>query len=247
MVIKNKKPFIKGILLLVSFIILLVLILLPVIPGSDGEKITGLEYADGVFNELSKGSSYFIPMAQEAAQSMQGKNVHIVAPLSSERQAEMARMILQEAGITHMAIEGEKLTFWGDLGKILQSATQDSDLMYNNDGKAIKEKYADANPLEIMSIWWHLLNPCIRELQKQNMIKEASAVDQVLKRAVEPGNNFYGIKAEKVSGNILLLIAMLLFYVCYTIWYGFGIYEIFDGLGLMGVKEEIEIEEESEI
>lgn len=247
MLIKNKKPFARGLLLLSSFIVLLVLILSPLIPGEGGEKITGLEYADEVFNELSKGSSYFITQARAAAKKMSGKNVHLVVPLTSERQAEMARSILDEAGVTHMSVEGEKLAFWGDLGKILLSAAQDSDLMYNNNGKAIQEKYGQANPLEIMAAWWHLLNPCVRELQKQKLLAEAGAVDQTLKRAVEPGNNFYGIKAEKVSGNIILLIALLLFYIFYTIWYGFGIYEIFDGLGLMSFKEEVETEEESEI
>lgn len=245
--IANKKSLIRGVLLLASFIIMLSVMLMPVIPGSDGEKLTGLEYADEVFNELSKGSSYFIPLAEKAAKEMEGKNTHLVAPLTSERQAEMARTLLKEAGLNHLAVEGDKLAFWGDLGKILSSAVQDSDLMYNNDGKTVREKYNGANPLEVMSAWWHLLNPCIRELQKQKLLDEANAVDQVLKRAVEPGNNFYGIPAEKVSSNLLLLSGLLLFYIFYTTWYGFGIYEIFDGLGFMGVKEEIEIEEESEI
>lgn len=247
MAIARKKSFMRGIVLLVTFAIMLVLILLPLIPDPDGGRMTGLEYADEVFNELSKGSSYFIPQARELARSMQGKNVYLVSPLSSDRQAEMARTILEEAGAHQLAIEGEKLAFQGDLGNILLAAVQDSDLMYKNDGKAIREKYGNADPLDVTAAWWHVLNPCIRELQKQNKIAEANAVDQVIRRAIEPGNNFYGIAAEKVSSNILLLSALLIFYICYTIWYGFGIYEIFDGMGLMGAKEETEILEETEI
>lgn len=240
MAIVRKKPFFRGIVLLISFVIMLALILLPLIPDSDGARMNGLEYADEVFNELSKGSSYFIPQAKEAAQSMEGKNVYLLSPLNSERQAEMAHSILEEAGAHQLKVEGNKLAFQGDLGKILLAAVQDSDLMYNNNGKAIQDKYGNANPLDITAAWWHVLNPCIRELQKQNKIAEAKAVDQVLRRAVEPGNNFYGIAAKKVSGNILLLCGLLLFYICYTIWYGFGIYEIFDGIGLMKAAEKAE-------
>ena len=240
MAIIHKKQFFRGLLLLASFAIMLVIILLPLIPDQDGRRMTGLQYADEVFNELSKGSSYFIPQAEEAAKGMEGKSVYLVSRLTSGRQAEMARTILAEAGAPQLRVEDDKLAFRADLGKILLVATRDSDLMYHNDGKAIEEKYGGANPLEIMAAWWHLLSPCVRELQKQKRSPEASAVDSVIRRAVEPGNNFYGIPAEKVSGNILLLCALLLFYILYTIWYGFGIYEVFDGMGLMGapIKEE---------
>lgn len=240
MAIAHKKPFFRGLLLLLSFAVMLILILLPLIPGRDGEKLTGLEYADEVFNELSKGSSYFIPQAEKAAQSMMGKSIYLVAPLSSERQAEMAHTILTEAKIPQITVEGDKVAFRGDLGSILLAAVHDSDLMYHNNGQAIQERYGKVDPLEITATWWHLLNPSIRELQKQNLIAEAAAVDQVIRRAIEPGNNFYGIPAEEVSGNIWLLCGLLLFYICYTIWYGFGIYEIFDGLGLMGTHKENE-------
>lgn len=241
MTIVRKKPFIRGVTMLIGFAVLLVIILLPLIPGKDGDRLTGLEYADEVFNELSKGSSYFIPQAEKAASSMEGKTVYLVSPLTSERQAEMARTLLEVADTPQLTVDGDKLAFRGDLGVILLAATKDSDFMYNNDSQAIQAKYGNVDPLEITATWWHLLNPCIRELQKQNMIPEANAVDQVIRKAIEPGNNFYGITAEKVSGNILLLCALLLFYICYTIWYGFGIYEIFEGLGLMENTEESEI------
>lgn len=240
MAIMHKRAFFRGAFMLLAFAIMLVILFLPFIPDKNNERINGLEYADEVFNELSKGSSYFIPQAEKAAQSMEGKIVYLVSPLTSERQAELARTLLAEAGAPQLAVDGDKLAFRADLGKILLAATKDSDFMYHNDSAAIRARYGEVDPLEITSTWWHLLNPCIRELQKHNEIEAANAVDQVIRRAIEPGNNFYGIPAEKVSGNILLLSALLVFYIIYTIWYGFGIYEIFDGLGLMGAIEKKE-------
>lgn len=235
--ITHKKPFIRGTALLLSFVILLMLILLPLLPGEDGEKITGLEYADQVFNELSKGSSNFIPEARKAAQTMMGKYIYVVSPLTSEYQAELARSMLERAGAPQLKVEGDKLAFRADLGEILKAAINDSEDMYNNNGAAVSARYGGTPPLDVSAAWWHLLNPCIRELQKARQIEEAKVIDLVLRKAIEPGNNFYGIPAKKVSDNILLLIGLLLFYVCYTIWYGFGIYEIFEGLGLMEGEE----------
>ena len=42
--------------------------------------------------------------------------------------------------------------------------------------------------------------------------------------------------------NIALLTFMLVFYVVYTLWYGYGVFELFEGLGLgahAGHKEEV--------
>lgn len=240
MKIARKKPFFRGLALLVSFLILLALILMPLLPSEDGEKVTGLEYADQVFNELSKGSSNFMPEARKAAQTMMGKYIYAVAPLTSEYQAELARTLLERAGAPQLRVEGEKLAFRADLGEVLQAAINDSEELYNNQGAKVSEKYGGAPALDVAAAWWHLLNPCIRELQKERHLEEAKAIDTVIRKAIEPGNNYYGIPAKKVSENVFLLLGLLLFYICYTIWYGFGIYEIFEGLGLMGNENEEE-------
>ena len=235
--IVNKKSFFRGSGLLISFAILLALILCPLLPGEDGEKITGLEYADQIFNELSKGSSNFMKLARETARSMDGRQVYLVSPLNSEYQAELARTLLSDAGVPQLKVDGDRLAFRGNLGAILEAAVNDSELLFHNDGAAVSSRYGGTAPLDVSNTWWRLLDPCIRELQKEKKLEEANAVDLVIRKAIEPANNFYGIPAKKVSENLLLLCALLLFYVGYTIWYGFGIYEIFEGLGLMEKNE----------
>ncbi|MEJ2070137.1 MAG: hypothetical protein P8X58_06970, partial [Syntrophobacterales bacterium] len=51
-------------------------------------------------------------------------------------------------------------------------------------------------------------------------------------RAIEPEYNLYGITATSVSDRAVLLTFMLVFYVIYTLWFGYGIFEMFEGFGL---------------
>ncbi|MDE5878702.1 MAG: hypothetical protein K2G99_01540 [Desulfovibrio sp.] len=237
-IIRNRAPFVKGAALLMSFAVLFWLILTPLLPGSGGQKLTGLEYADEVFNELSKGSSYFIPAVKEGLAPLMGKDVALRVTLQKPALAPLAQKLLARAGASVEA-QGAALSFRGDLGAILMAATVDADLLYHNDGAAVSANSGGAPALEVASAWWYLLKPCIQELQKQGRVADAKAVDQVLTRALEPGNNFYGIEPARMSEHILLVCGLLAFYVLYTLWYGFGIYEIFEGLGLVagGHKE----------
>lgn len=238
----RKRKLRLGISLLASFAILFYFLLTPVFKDSAGQKLTGLQYADQLFNELSKGSSYFIPAAQIAARSVSGKTAALNVPLGSETLVPVAEKLLAGADASNIRSRDGHMIFRADLSRLLSAATDDSALLYDNDGAALRQKYGFP-PLEVASAWWHLLEPCIHALQKRKLNSEAAAVETVTRRAIEPGNNFYGITARKVADNIPLLCAFLLFYVIYTVWYGFAIYEVFDGLGLMNAQvEEIETE-----
>lgn len=237
-IVRNKKPFLKGAALLASFVVLFYFLLTPVMRGEGGKQLTGLQYADEVFNELSKGSSYFIPQVREILVPLMGKEVTLRVRLQRPALERLSQSLLSRAGASVTA-EGGNLSFTGDLGRILLAATDDADLLYHNDGAAVSAKNDGAPALEVAQAWWYLLKPCIQELQKQQRVADAKAVDQVLARAIEPGNNFYGIEPADMSANVLLVCGLLAFYVLYTLWYGFGIYEIFEGLGLVaaGHKE----------
>lgn len=238
-IIRNKKPFLKGAALLASFAVLFYFLLTPVLRGEGGRLLTGLEYADEIFNELSKGSSYFIPQVREEIAPLMGRVVTLRVRLQKPGLVPLAQSLLAGAGASPVEAEGAVLTFTGDLGRILGAAAADADLLYHNDGAAVSAKSDGAPALEVAQAWWYLLKPCIQELQKQQRVADAKVVDQVLARAIEPGNNFYGIEPADMSANVLLVCGLLAFYVLYTLWYGFGIYEIFEGLGLVaaGHKE----------
>lgn len=232
-IIKYKTDFFKGLFLLCSFAILFYFLLTPILPGEKGKRITGLEYADKIFNELSKGSSYFIPEVREEIKSLSEKNVSLSVKITDVSILPIAKTILNKITGIHINLDQERLEISGNLGKILQQATEDSDLLYYNKGGELSKKYDGLPPLRIAMAWWDILKPCINELQKQGFFSEAKVVDHVVTRALEPGNNFYGIMPAKMSEHVFLVSALLIFYVVYTLWYGFGIYELFEGFGLV--------------
>ena len=242
MFVHAKAPFLRGCLLLVSFFILFAIMLMPIMKDELGNHVTGLQYADNVFNELSKGSSYFIPGVRQNLKNVEGKDVQITVKLKKADLAPLAGMVLEKSGATDVRVEDGKVSFSGNLGLILTSATDDSDKLYNNDAAAVAQKYDGEPALKVAAAWWYVLAPTIKELQKQHKIAESQVVDHVLRRAIEPGNNFYSVPAAKVSEHLMLMSAMLIFYVLYTLWYGFAIFELFEGLGLAMTKSKVKQE-----
>ena len=230
MLIRNKALFNKGLMLMASFLCIFASLFLPIWGGHGN----GLDAADNMFNRLSKGSSYFIPGVREDALKLEGKNVTITVKVKEAALAPRAVENLVKAGATAELKDGA-ITYSGDLGKILAAALVDADDLFNNRGPAVLERYAatEANAEKtIVKAWWAVLDPSIKELQKQKLIQEAKVVGQVNKRGLEPGYNFYGISSERVLDNVLPLVGLLAFYVLYTMWYGYAIFDMFGGIGL---------------
>lgn len=80
--------------------------------------------------------------------------------------------------------------------------------------------------------WWTAFKSINKELTKQEKFAEAKPFANVSKRALEPAYNYYGIPAMKWQENIGMILFALAFYVFYTLWYGFGLMYLFEGLGL---------------
>jgi hypothetical protein len=240
MIITNKPLFKKGLLLMASFLCVFVSLFLPIWGGHGN----GLDAADNMFNRLSKGSSYFIPGVQKQVLELDGKTVTITAKVKDPKLAARAVENLTKAGAT-AEFKDDAITYSGDLSKILSAALADADDLFNDRGQAVLDRYAvsdkDAEKT-VVKAWWSVLDPSIKELQKQKLIQEAKVVGQVNKRGLEPGYNFYGIKSEKVLDNVLALVGLLVFYVIYTMWYGYAIFDMFGGVGLGMSKPKIKKE-----
>ena len=241
MLIHEKGPFVRGSILLISFLVLFCVLLTPIMRDEKGNHLTGLQYADNVFNELSKGSSYFIPSVREHVKTVEKVNVKVTVTMKKAELAETAVQVLTKAGMTASA-DGAKVSYEGNLAAMLNAATTDADSLYHNDDATVSARYDGTHALKAAAAWWYVLSPSIKELQKQRLIAEAQVVDQVLRRAVEPGNNFYSVEPVKVSEHIWLMSGMLIFYVIYTLWYGFAIFELFEGVGLAMTKSKVKQE-----
>jgi len=119
----------------------------------------------------------------------------------------------------------------GNMVDVLLNALDDAKKMYANQGEHIRNKYG-YDERRVLFNWWSALKALDFELSKQKLFKEAKLVALVRNKAVETAYNYYGIEAQSVRDRYGIVIVSLFFYVLYTLWYGFGVLYLFEGLGL---------------
>lgn len=222
----QKKLTMRGIVMLFVFFALLAVIFSPVFPG----KVNGLDYLDNLFNMISKGSSYFIPATLGESEKFAGSIIDVTIKMEDETQAAETARQLTSNGI-EAKIDGTSLNLKGDTAALMAASLSDAEKMFNNDGKPIADKYGFAEQ-QAMYNWWTAYKGIINQMTKQEKFKEAKFFGNIQKKALEPAYNYYGVKAMNWQDNIVLILAALAFYVIYTVWYGFGLLYLFEGLGL---------------
>lgn len=241
----NKKSLGAGFLLAASFWAVLFLIFMPVF----GDGMNGLDFADNLFNKLSKGSSYFIPKLLKENEKLMGKQFSTSIkmdkpedkPGDAEKRAELASKVFTAAG-AKVEIVGSTLKIEGDLGKVVEAALQDSDAMYKNDGAKIKTKYGVDDEKKMFRQWHNVFSKLDKTFKKEGKIEESNVIAGVMKKAVEAAYNYYGVEAQQVADKAVLMTSLLVFYVVYTMWWGFAIFYIFDGIGLTMKKAKVKKE-----
>ena len=226
-IVRHKKTFTIGFIMLVSFALCYIGMMSP----SFGNGRNGLEFADDTFNSLSKGSAYFIADAQKVADGQMGNMINVQIKASSPAEAEKWAKLYSLAG-AQVKVKEAALTIEGDYGKILGAVVADSDSMYHNDSKPLEEKYG-YNGREATYNWNASLKKIDTAFKSNQKFTEEADLIKVQQKALEPAYNYYGIEIKKVSENKLTLVFLLSFYLVYTVWYGFGLYYLFDGLGIV--------------
>ena len=223
--VTDKLKFYTGLVMLAVFAILLTLMFTPIFDGKNA-----LQYLDGLYNSLSKGSANFILELQEESLEYIGTSTDVVIEMESEEQAEQTAMLYEKAG-AEVVILGVELEVKGDLGQILGTSLDDADAMYYNDAETVTDRYGyDAR--QVLYNWWVSLEETNKALEDQNTFDDAKFVRSVNEKGIEPAYNYFGIEPDSVSSRIGVVIFSLVFYVIYTIWYGFALMFIVEGLGL---------------
>jgi hypothetical protein len=236
MAVSNKGPFIMGTFLALSFLGVLVLIFSPIYGGG----MNGLDFADDLFNKLSKGSSYFIPKLKEDVKKYQGRSFTVILGFEKPKEMEGVSKLFTAAGCKVEA-QGNNMKMEGDLGKTMEIILRDSDLMFNNKGKEVTALYG-VDEQEVMKSWWLALSKMDKYFKKNLKIEEANLVSEVSKKGIEPAYNFYKIEPQRVVDRAGLMIFLLAFYVFYTMWWGYAIFYLFEGVGLTMKKAKVKKE-----
>ncbi|WP_028582646.1 hypothetical protein [Desulfogranum japonicum] len=220
----------RGTLMLISFFIILAAIFMPLFPGPTGKKVNGLVYLDNFFNQLSKGSAYYIDKQIEAAKEYAGTPFEYTLVMKSSQQAALADTLLKKHQIT-TSMDGVYVKVTGDFSQIMTTILNDADIMYQNNGQAISEMYG-VNELEALYGWYQVLDAMAVQLNKAQAFGQAKFVKNSMTKAVEPSYNYYKVEVKPVREEMVLLAFALVFYVAYTVWYGFGLLFIFEGMGI---------------
>ncbi len=220
----------QGYLLLVSFTAVLVAIFMPLFPGAQGQKVNGLDYLDNFFNQLSKSSAYYIPEQVQKAEKYNGQQFTASLKMKSADAAAITAKLFATNKIT-AAAEGDTVKVSGDFGSMIAIMLKDADLMFKNDGQALKAKYGVDERQTVYS-WYQALVAMEKDMTKAGQFEQAKFVKNCMSKAVEPAYNYYGVQAKPVKEEIFLLIASLAFYVVYTMWYGYGLLFLFEGYGI---------------
>jgi len=225
MLSSQKKDLFRGILLMGSFMVVLVLLFMPIFKGT-----TPLHFLDQLYNTISKGSVYYIGQLSEEAGQYRGKTAAVSWSADTATQAGRIAKMLERNGI-EVAVEDTKVRFDADLKILMEGVLRDADAMFHNRGSEILQRYEAPEKL-VMFDWWKVLKATEKDLTRHKQFGEAKFVYSVLTKAVECSYNYYGIEARDITDQAHLVILSLLFYVLYTVWLGFAILDLLKGVGL---------------
>lgn len=234
MAVHRKKILGVGATMAIVFIVTLTVMFTPIFGGKNA-----FEAADNFFNSIAKGSTYFIPGLMKDSESYNGKTIDVTVTLPDKAMTATAVKLFKASGA--LVGEGESLRVAGDLGQISRAALQDADAMFFNRGKQVADKYGVPEK-EVLFTWWTAFKEMEKDLKRQKKFPEAAWLSNASKRSLEVGYNFYRIETRKVSTVAGMLLFSLVFYVAYTLWWGYAVLFLFEGAGLQmkaGAKKEV--------
>jgi hypothetical protein len=238
MLIKNKKEFTKGGLLAISFLIVLFIMFLPLHEGHNT-----FVAADNLFNSIAKGSTYYIGDLIKKAAAFNGQTFDLTIKLKNQEAADKAKKVFTTAGCEVSGDAGQ-FKIKGDLGKAMSASLKDSDDMFYNRDSDVKTRYGIEGK-EALYAWWSCFKAMDFELKKlgrSENFKQAAFLNDVVKKGIEVGYNFFQISPQSARSRGGILSFSLVFYVVYTLWWGIAILFMFEGLGLemkAGAKKEL--------
>lgn len=220
----KKKQLGIGVFLMVTFIAVMVAIFMPLIDGNNA-----LNYLDNLYNAISKGSAYYIPKVEHEVEDHGSEVVTLNLKMEDASSAQRAEPLFARAGMT-TAVQGNNLMVNGDLEKIFSTCLEDAESAYHNRDEDLVARY-DVGARSALHSWWQALKAMEKDLNRQKLFAAAQLTHTVQAKTVECAYNYYGIEVQAIRDRWATVLFSLVFYVVYTIWYGYGIMYIFEGLG----------------
>lgn len=218
--------------MLLSFIGIYVYMMSP----SFGDGRNGLEFADDMFNSISKGSAQEVVQGEvKKAEKWIGTEIEVNLTGKDADQAERWAAAMQKVDGAVINVAQEKISLKTDFGKLLTNISEDCVVMYDNKGDVLQQKY-NTDPRDAMNRWYSITKAISKDLEKQQKFQESIYLQTYQKKVIEPAYNYYGVETKFVKDNKGVMTFLLIFYMVYTLWYGFAIYYICGGFGITMTK-----------
>ena len=228
MIIKNPKAFLLALGMTLAFLTVLTIMFLPVIHGQNV-----FHAADGLFNSISKASTNYFPQVKESVAALEFKDAaqRLNAPSGL---GEILEKMIRASGQQAEYRDGE-LQVAGTLKPILVRMVQDAEAMYGNDGEILEKAYG-VDPKQAMYAWWIYASASAKDFKLNKRFAAAKVLEEIKTKAVEVGYNYFGVDPTPASDRAGILFLAFGFYIFYTLWWGYSIFFMSEGFGLMMTK-----------
>ena len=129
-----------------------------------------------------------------------------------------------------ISVAGSEVKAAGQLDTILNACLADAEAMYQNQGEGIAKRYGMHEKVALHG-WWKVLGAMEKDFNRQKLFGAAKLADTTKLKTVECAYNYYGIEPQSIKERWGIVLFSLVFYVVYTIWYGYAVMYLFEGLG----------------
>jgi hypothetical protein len=206
-----------------------IVFVLTVVPLFGGRNLLGA--ADDLFNRLAKHSVYSVPKGRASAKEFAGTSVDLgIAPRDFADAGDIASVVAA-SGASAKVLDDGRVRITGDLGAIAGAAIDAADAVFVDGEGSVRAAPGVPAP-EVIYAWWIVFDGLTRRFTQEEQTAKANFTNYVSTKILEPAYNFRGIQARGLNASIVPVVALLAFYLGYTILYGMSILFLFEGLGI---------------
>ncbi len=231
--IVDRRKVILGVSGLAAFAAVFCVIAFPIFGGR-----SFLGVADDLFNRLTKHSANHIPAAERRAAAFTGVSAAFSIEPAEFAEREKLVAVASVNGLAAAPADGGRVLLRADLSVVAAAMLRDARSAFENRGAEIEQRYGLSGE-EVIYCWWTISNGFVPRDGRRASTREARFVAFLSSKVLEPTYNFRGIDARDIRGSALPVALLLAAYVLYTLWYGFSLLFLLEGLGIDGKRPKV--------
>jgi hypothetical protein len=194
-----------------------------------------LTHADNFLNRLAKKSAYCVPEARAKAAKFSGRQVDFgVKPRDAVDNKGLVKLLAAH-GIRASQTDDGRVRLSGDLARLSEQALTDADTAFHGNVETLGAGHG-MHGHEILYYWWIIFDGLTRRFVQEDSVAEANFTKFVTAKVLEPAYNFRQVRAADGRSAVWGMTGLLGFYVIYTLWYGFSLLFVFEGLGIRATE-----------